>query len=148
MAQETGIQDQWLQLLNENGYRNTPARRTIVDVIIKSPRALEPIEVFNTGRKIHPKLGLVTVYRTIEKLEELGLVQRVHQADSCNMYLRATKGHQHLIICTKCGKADYFIGDDVSSLIANVALVTGYTVDNHWLQLFGLCPLCKEHRIH
>lgn len=144
MTEENNIQDQWLHLLQDYGYRNTPARRTIVDVIIKSPRALEPMEVFNTGRKIHPKLGLVTVYRTIEKLEELGLVQRVHQSESCNMYLRATKGHQHLIICTKCGKAEYFVGDDISSLIVSVTRETGYLVEDHWLQLFGLCPVCKK----
>lgn len=144
MPADLQLIDEWLRLLQESGYRQTLARRTIVEVILNSPRALEPIEVFNKGRNLHAKLGLVTVYRTLEKLEELSLVQRVHQPGGCNMYLRATHGHEHLIICTRCGKADFFSGDDLSPLMNNVTNRTGFTINNHWLQLFGLCPECKN----
>jgi len=135
---------EWIKLLQDSGYRHTDARSTIVEVILETTRALEPLEIFEIGRKKHAKLGLVTVYRTLERLEELGLVQRVHQPGGCNMYLRAAQGHEHLLICTNCGKAEFFQGDDMTKFISNVATHSGYTINDHWLQLFGHCSICQK----
>lgn len=135
---------EWIRLLQESGYRQTSARSTIVDIILETERALEPLEIFETGRKRQKGLGLVTVYRTLERLEALGLVQRVHQPGACNMYLRAARGHEHLLICTNCGKAEFFDGDDLSCLMDRVTKKTGYQISDHWFQLFGLCPDCRK----
>jgi Fur family transcriptional regulator, ferric uptake regulator len=138
MAAET-----WLTQLQENGYRLTEARRAVVHVVQKSTRALTPIQVFDTARRKYTGLGLVTVYRTLEKLEELGLVQRVHQPQGCQAYITAGMGHQHLLLCQKCGTATLFEGDDLDGLIKSIARSTGYQIKEHWLQLFGLCENCK-----
>jgi Fur family ferric uptake transcriptional regulator len=137
--------DEWIKMLQDSGYRHTDARSTIVEVILETTRALEPLEIFEIGRKKQAKLGLVTVYRTLERLEELGLVQRVHQPGGCNMYLRAAQGHQHLLICTTCGKAEFFQGDDMTNFISNVAAHSGFTINEHWLQLFGHCTSCQKN---
>jgi Fe2+ or Zn2+ uptake regulation protein len=99
------LSEQWLSILQESGYRLTAPRRAIVEIMATCERALSPVELFDLGRKSQPGLGLVTIYRTLEKMEELGLVQRVHQPDGCHMYLPAARGHQHLLICQNCGKA-------------------------------------------
>lgn len=135
--------DAWLESLQDSGYRLTAPRRAIVTIIANSPRALEAIEIFNLGRGEHPRLGLVTVYRTLEKLGQLGLVQRVHQADGCHMYLRAPQGHEHLLLCKTCGQMEYFSGDDLSKLIEETSKKSGYQIQEHWLQLFGLCTNCQ-----
>jgi Fe2+ or Zn2+ uptake regulation protein len=88
-------------------------------------------------------MGLVTVYRSLEKLENLGLVQRVHQADGCHMYLRAAHGHEHILLCTCCGRVEYFSGDDLSALIDATARVSGFDIEEHWLQFNGRCPDCQ-----
>ena len=88
----------------------------------------------------------MTVYRTLEKLTQMGLVQRVHQESGCNMYLRATQGHQHLLVCEACGKIVYFSGDDLLPLMERIESETGYQVCSHWLQLFGLCRACQALR--
>jgi Fur family transcriptional regulator, ferric uptake regulator len=106
--ENTPLVDQWLAELQSSGYRVTGPRRAIVELMVASTRALGPIEVYDMGRAEYSGLGLVTVYRTLEKLEELGLVQRVHQPDGCHRYLRATQGHQHLLMCTGCGEVKYF----------------------------------------
>ncbi|MGA7605419.1 MAG: transcriptional repressor, partial [Anaerolineales bacterium] len=67
----------WLTQLQDNGYRLTGARRAVVEIVAASQRALTPVEVYDAARDQYPALGLVTVYRTLEKLEELGLIQRV-----------------------------------------------------------------------
>ncbi len=138
MAAET-----WLTQLNKNGYRLTKARRAVVETVAKSTRALTPVEVYDAARKRSANLGLVSVYRTLEKLEELHLVQRVHQPQGCQAFVAAGHGHQHLLLCQNCGRVIFFEGDDLDKLIGSISTKTGYQIREHWLQLFGLCKNCK-----
>ncbi len=133
----------WLTQLHESGYRVTEARRAVVDTVATTNRALTPMEVFDLARKAYPALGLVTVYRTLEKLEELHLIQRVHQPQGCQAFIAASQAHQHLLLCQKCGQVKFFEGDDLDALIAVIAKKTGYQIQEHWLQFFGLCQNCK-----
>jgi Fe2+ or Zn2+ uptake regulation protein len=144
MESQKSRAEEWIRMLQSSGYRQTEARNTIVDVILESDRALEPLEIFEIGRKRQSGLGLVTVYRTLERLEALGLVQRVHQPGGCNMYLPAPQGHQHLLICTSCGKAEFFNGDDLTPLMEAVSKRSGYCITEHWFQLFGQCTACQK----
>ncbi len=115
--------------------------------MVGSSYALTPVEVYDVARKDCPGLGLVSVYRTLEKLEELGLVQRVHQTKGCQAFIRAGDGHQHLMICTQCGKAVLFEGDQLDHLFNAVSKRTGFQIENHWLQVFGLCNTCRSDSI-
>ena len=133
----------WLNTLREKGYRLTGARKAVVDAVAESRRALTPLEVFDMARAAYPALGLVSVYRTLEKLEELHLIQRVHQPGGCQAFISASQGHQHLLLCQRCGQASYFEGDDLENLITGIASKTGYKIREHWLQLFGLCKNCQ-----
>ena len=133
----------WLTQLKENGYRLTNARKAVIEAVAGTTLALNPLDVYEQAKAGCPGLGLVTVYRTLEKLEELGLIQRVHQPDGCNAYLPHADGHQHLIICQQCGKAEYFEGDDMNAFFERVADEHGFTVNEHWLQLFGTCSDCE-----
>lgn len=133
----------WISQLQENGYRITSARRAVVNTVYGSTQALTPSEVYSKARKKYRALGLVTVYRTLEKLEELHLIQRVHQPLGCQAFISAGVGHQHLLICQNCGQAEFFDGDDLDSLTKSIARKTGYQIKEHWLQLFGLCGNCQ-----
>jgi Fur family ferric uptake transcriptional regulator len=133
----------WLTQLKENGYRLTNARKAVIETVAGTTFALNPLDVYEQAKANCPSLGLVTVYRTLEKLEELDLIQRVHQPDGCNAYLPHANGHQHLIICQQCGKAEYFEGDDMNAFFKRVAEEHGFTVKEHWLQLFGTCSDCE-----
>lgn len=135
-------EDLWLEALHDSGYRLTAPRRAIVSLLAETTRALAPIEVYDLARASYPRLGLVTVYRTIEKLEELELLQRVHLPDGCHRYLPAFQGHQHLLLCTACGLVRFVAGDDFDRLAGNVSRQTGFEVTDHWLQFYGLCPDC------
>jgi Fur family ferric uptake transcriptional regulator len=133
----------WLTQLNEHGYRLTGARRAVVETMAASVRALTPIEVYDQARDKYPALGLVTVYRTLEKLEELHLIQRVHQPQGCQAFISAGHGHQHLLLCQNCGQVAFFDGDNLDAFTKSVAEKTGYQINEHWLQLFGLCANCR-----
>jgi Fe2+ or Zn2+ uptake regulation protein len=134
----------WLNQLKSNGYRLTKPRIAVVEAVASTQSALSPLEVFENAKATCPGLGLVSVYRTLAKLEELGLIERVHQHDGCNAYLPHADGHQHLIICEQCGKAEYFEGDDMDEFFNTVAGEHGFKVTEHWLQLFGTCSECES----
>ena len=135
--------DGWLEQLHDNGYRITSARRAVVDTVFGATHALTPNQVYDTARKKYRALGLVTVYRTLEKLEELHLIQRVHQPGGCQAFISSGVGHQHLLLCQNCGEVEFFEGDDLDNLTNSIARKTGYKIKEHWLQLFGLCENCK-----
>lgn len=144
MNDSDSLIDQWLERLQGSGYRLTAPRRALVEVMAGSSKALGPNDLYELGRAQCPGLGLVTVYRTLEKLEELDLIERVHLPDGCHRYLRAAQGHQHMLLCTHCGQVAYFAGDELGGLFQRVAADTGYEVEEHWLQLFGQCPDCAR----
>lgn len=139
------LTQKWLDLLKANGYRLTAPRQAVVEVLVFNQRVLSPMEVYEIARLNYPQLGLVTVYRTIEKLEELGLLQRVHQPVGCQGFIAALPEHQHLLICQECGLVVYFNDhhDQLDNLISAVANRSGYKIQDHWLQLFGFCSNCQ-----
>lgn len=135
--------ENWLDCLKASGYRLTSPRRAVVDTLANSQRALNATEIYDLAREQYPSLGLVSVYRTLEKLEELNLIQRVHHPDGCQAFIAGFTGHQHLLICQKCGQSAFFEGDDLELLFERVAQESGYQIKEHWLQLFGLCSVCQ-----
>jgi len=134
----------WLDKLKNNGYRLTESRRTVVEIMAGSNRALSPLDIYGLARAQNTRLGLVTVYRTLDKLEELGLIQRVHQPEGCQAFIAAFTGHQHLILCTQCGKVDFFSGDNLDAFFNQIGIQTCFQIEDHWLQLFGICSDCQS----
>ena len=143
--EKKSLSDEWLAQIHADGYRITRSRRIIVEELATSQKALDPADLFTLCRSKDPGLGLVTVYRTLDQLELLGLIHRVHQPDGCHTIVRKQNGHEHVLICTSCGKAVTFKGDNFDNLSARVAAETGFAIQDHMLQLFGLCPECQKN---
>jgi Fe2+ or Zn2+ uptake regulation protein len=141
------VSQTWQRELSRSGGRITRPRQVILDIIAGSQRPLTPQEVHDKARERLPQIGLVTVYRTIEKLEDLGLVNRVHHSDQCQTVFRSTPSHQHLLICTECGQSVYFDGLEIEKEFQKTGEDLGYTVTGHWLQLSGKCPDCRKGKL-
>jgi Fur family transcriptional regulator, ferric uptake regulator len=135
----------WEECLSEAGYRITASRRAVAEVLIRDSAPLSPQEILEQAQAVHANLGLVTVYRTLNLLTDLDLVRRIHREDGCHGYVLASPGHHHAVVCHSCGRAVEFTGkNDIDALIVQVEARTGYRVDDHLLQLSGLCPNCQE----
>jgi Fe2+ or Zn2+ uptake regulation protein len=133
--------DTWLTQLQENGYRLTGARAVVEPS--KGPRAPSPLSKSLTWRakSIAPSAWSLSI--ALEKLEELHLIQRVHQPQGCQAFISASQGHEHLLLCQSCGQVTFFEGDDLDTLTRAISKKTGYQISEHWLQLFGLCQVCQ-----
>ncbi|MCW5876907.1 MAG: transcriptional repressor [Anaerolineales bacterium] len=133
----------WLKYLQQRGYRLTGSRRAVVDALAEAERSLTAADLYEIGRAKHKGLGLVSVYRTLEKLEELGLVQRVHGPGGCHAYISAQDGHNHMLVCENCGRVEMFEGDDLKDFTRGLEKQSGFRIHEHWLQFFGLCADCQ-----
>ncbi|MEK7326867.1 MAG: Fur family transcriptional regulator [Chloroflexota bacterium] len=132
-----------VEAFTARGYKLTRPRRAVLKVIADSGATLSPAEIYARAKKVYAGTGLVTVYRTLEALAECGAVRKVHQADGCHSYALASEGHAHHLICDKCHAVAEFDNCDLADLLKAVQRRTGFKIESHWLELFGLCPNCK-----
>jgi len=134
----------WEERLSDAGFRITASRRAVIQVLQEADAPLVPQDILERGGGLHPELGLTTVYRTVALLAELDLVRRVHWSDGCHAYVAASPGHRHHVVCRECGRSVEFPGsDEVAALIADVERATDYRIEEHLLQLFGICAACR-----
>jgi len=129
--------------LSQAGYRITQPRRAVIRALLEDAGFSSPAMVHQGARRHCPTVGLVTVYRTLDLLSELGFVRRIHAEDGCHGYAIANHGHHHHLICRKCGAVIEFEGCDLSPFLARVSQDTGYLIEDHLLELVGVCIRCQ-----
>jgi Fe2+ or Zn2+ uptake regulation protein len=134
--------------LRERGYRLTASRRAVIRVLLRSDHHLTPQEIYERARSEDAGIGLVTVYRTLDLLAEMGLVKRLHGENGCHGYAASAPGvHRHYLVCTGCGAVVEFDGyKEIEDLLKKLESKTGFVVTDHWLQVFGLCPECRARK--
>jgi Fur family transcriptional regulator, ferric uptake regulator len=131
--------------LNRSGLRLTHPRQVVMSVLKAASIPLSPQSIHQRSLDAQEEIGLVSVYRTLDLLTELGLVRRVHGHDDCQGYVLASPGHHHHVVCRQCEAAVEFTGmEDLSPLVDRIQEQTGFTIDEHLLQFYGLCPACQE----
>jgi Fur family transcriptional regulator, ferric uptake regulator len=132
-------------ILRENGYKLTPQRHALLKVIASHHDHLSPDAIYKITLQEHPNIGRVTIYRTLELLNKLNLVCRVHAPDGCRSYMmrRPTEHHHHLV-CSRCGQSVDFTDCDLSILEKKISEKTGYIIEGHLLELYGRCHDCQK----
>ena len=132
-------------ILRGQGYKLTPQRRAVLNVIAHSHDHLTPAAIHDRVRQEYPGIGRVTIYRTLDLLAELGLICEVHTEGTCRSYLmRRPSGHHHHLICSGCGRVVDFTNCDLSQLEQRLSRETGFAVESHLLEFHGLCHDCRE----
>lgn len=133
--------------LQANGYKLTPQRLTVLKVLQSGEPHLTPAEVYERGKAIHPRLGLTTVYRTLDILAALGFVHRPRMGDSAASYSTCVNGHHSHLVCSRCGLVvelkECPLGDMVQTLMDE----TDFRIDSHLLEFIGLCPDCQKSEV-
>ncbi len=134
------------QQFRAQGHKLTQPRRAILRTLLATPKPLSPAEIQERGQKLYGDLGLVTVYRTLELMETMGVLRAVHVADGCHGYALATPGHTHHVVCERCHDVVEIVGCDLGHFLDRVAETTGYTITGHWLEISGICPACQRQQ--
>lgn len=129
--------------LRHHGYKVTPQRRIVINEILNTHEHLTPAAIYDRVEKEHPGIGLVTIYRTLEILEDLGLICETHSGHSCRSYLmRQSNQHHHHLICSDCGKVVDFGDCGLEELENRLAEKSGFKINSHLLEFSGQCREC------
>lgn len=125
--------------------RSGGARRAVVEFLARQECCLSAQEIHDAVRAGGARIGLASVYRALEGLDELGLVQRVDLGDGVSRFERADpRGeHHHHLVCGDCGKVEPFEDAALEAAIAGVAGGRGYEVAAHEVVLRGACGDCR-----
>jgi Fur family ferric uptake transcriptional regulator len=136
-----------LARLDREGYRLTGPRRTVLEEVVRRDAPFTSAELWATIQATAPTVGRATVFRTLDLLARLGVVQRIHtdaEGGRCHAYLACDAGHHHHLICQGCGAVTDFAEDQtLEMLMREVERRTAYRIEGHRLELLGRCPACQ-----
>jgi Fur family ferric uptake transcriptional regulator len=131
----------WRATLRERGYRLTPQRELILGAVDTLGHAT-PDEVLCEVRKHSDAVNISTVYRTLEVLEELGLVRHAHLSDRAPTY-HSVRDHEHFhLVCRNCHRVISVEPDVIAPLTSRLEDDHGFTADVGHLTVFGTCRDC------
>jgi Fur family ferric uptake transcriptional regulator len=143
MARQVETEVSWHAQLRARGYRLTPQRELVLDAVSRLGHST-PEQILDSLRATSRSLNISTVYRTLELLEELGLVQHTHLGHGAAAYsVAGDHDHVHLI-CRACGAVEEAASELVHDVVARLASVKGFTVDVGHFALFGQCSRCTD----
>ena len=132
-------------ILRQHGYKMTPQRRAVLKRIMQNHEHFTPATLYEQMNRESPGIGIVTVYRTIELLAQLGLLCCVYGEGNNRSYvMRRPQVHHHHLICSGCGKVIEFIDCDISGLEQRLSKRTGFEIEGHLLEVQGRCPDCRK----
>lgn len=131
-------------VLEDQGYRLTGARRAILEALIASAGHVSADELVELVHRGSPGIGRMTVYRTLEMLTELGLIRPVYQGSAAARYVLMAEGHHHHLICSSCNRIVEF---DQCALQDIAQIISGrhdFVIQGHLLEIYGLCQECRQ----
>ena len=131
-----------IEYVQSAGYKNTPTRRAILQAIEEAGDHLDPIEVHERAKELHPSIGRATVYRTLELLTELQIVRPIYVGGNKLTYIHAQGGHHHLV-CASCGLIIDFDDCMAQQLSERLAEQFNFTIQSHLLEFYGTCIQCS-----
>jgi len=141
----------WRHRFKGDVFRWTLTRKAILDLLSSTLKHMSAQEIYNTLLKSYPGIGLSTIYRNLDLLSRMGLVNRLNIGEGKSRYeYRSSeeKAHHHLI-CTNCGKIiDYsdFLDEEldlIGKIEKNLARKYNFIVKDHNIDFCGLCKDCR-----
>ncbi len=138
--------EQALGGLRDAGLRKGGARHAVVEHLGKQRCCLSAQEIFDGIRADGGRVGIASVYRAVDQLADLRLVQRVDIGDGVARYEPAHSGgdHHHHLVCDDCGKVEAFSDTALEQALERVAGTRGYDMEAHEVVLHGACSSCVQ----
>lgn len=141
-------QEDFKGLLREKGLKVTSQRLLVLQIMAGHPgEHLTTEQIYDLARETNPEVGLATIYRTVQVLVELHLIDKISFDDDVARYeLRSSgaKHHHHHAICLDCGRVFSFEDDLLENLEAAVEDRLGFSVVDHEVKLYGYCSECRK----
>jgi Fur family ferric uptake transcriptional regulator len=135
--------DDWHERLRSSGHRLTPQRELVLAAVERLGHAT-PDEVYAEVRTHSESINLSTVYRTLELLDDLGLIRHAHLTDRAPTY-HSARGHEHAhLICRECQSVISIDRAEMEAALEGLAGKRGFIPDYGHLTVFGTCAECEQ----
>lgn len=134
--------------LKEQGYKLTPQRQAVLDMIIEHDgEHLSTEEIYDLVKQKYPDIGLATVYRTLLLFDSIGLVYKLNFDDGLSRYEISNQNEDHRhhhLICMRCGKVLEVQEDLLDDLEEQILNKNRFKVVDHRVKFYGYCGDCME----
>lgn len=142
MTTTGGAEDALLAALASAGVRLTEPRRALAGLIDGRPGHFTAADLLADVARHRIPAGRATVFRALELLTGLGLVERLELPGGDHAYVRCDPVHHHHVVCRGCGASTEIEDRGLPDVVRDAARRTGYRIDGHRLELYGRCPAC------
>ena len=130
--------------IKDRQLKSSRRRDAVIKAFSSANQHLTVDELFERTRKLDPKVGYTTVWRTLKLLESLGLAspQKFHDGQTRYEFIEEKKHHDHLI-CINCGHLEEFLNPRIEEIQKQIAAVHKFTITSHKMELYGYCNKCS-----
>ena len=136
--------DTLISALGGAGKRLTAARRAVADAIAREEGHFTAEDVLDAARARQRSVGRATVFRSLELLADLHLVERVDLPSGEHAYVACEPdAHHHHVVCSVCGKSTEVGELGLGPILQRIESSTGFAIESHRLEVFGICPECQ-----
>jgi Fur family ferric uptake transcriptional regulator len=133
--------DALIHMLGQAGHRITQPRKAVIEALCHARRSLDANELLERSKKLHAGVGLATVYRTLDMLEQIGVVRKVQLDGSYHVVACENPSIHYHLICEKCHSVTELAVDKPA--LEKIAGQRGFTVKPAPIEVLGLCNDCK-----
>lgn len=133
-----------VEALGDAGYRLTSPRRALAGLIAGRTGHFTAEDLLGESRRRRLGVTRATVFRSLDVLAELGLVERLDLPSGEHAFVACEPVHHHHIVCSTCGRSTEVEDNGLEAVASRIEQATGYRVDTHRLELFGRCPACRS----
>ncbi len=147
MTQNNKVIEDLKIVLKDKGMKYTEQRAIILQILISLDEHLNAEDVHAIIKEKYPQqnIGIATIYRTLNFLEEVDLISSISFGKDGKKYESNNKNQHHdHIICTSCGKIVEFLDDEIEKLQEDVAIKNGFKITDHTMQIYGICNECQK----
>ena len=129
--------------MDRAGFRLTEPRRAVAQLVADQRGHFTSGELVDTARTRHLRIGRATIFRTLDVLSEIGVIERIDLPSGDHAYVGCEPTHHHHVVCSRCGNTAEIADEGLRTVVREVSRRTGFRIDEHRLELFGLCPACQ-----
>jgi Fur family ferric uptake transcriptional regulator len=133
----------FLDALDRSDYRLTEPRKAVASLVADRVGHFSAADLLQDARAKRLGIGRATIFRTLDILVEIDRVERIDLPNGEHAYVACEPAHHHHVICSRCGISLDIADAGLRKVVDQIARRTGFRIDDHRLELFGLCPGCQ-----
>jgi Fur family ferric uptake transcriptional regulator len=132
--------------LDRAGYRLTTPRRAVAQLIADREGHFTAADLIGDARSRRLGIGRATIFRALDLFEDLAVLERLELPTGEHAYVPCEPVHHHHVVCSRCGRTTEAPDHGLQAVVDDIGRRTGYAIQDHRLELYGLCPDCRAVR--